>query len=1471
LGQTVISGIEHGWAGRIIETIELAKELELKPLLGTESYFVKDRLEKDATNAHLIILAKNENGRKSLNKILSQANIDGFYYKPRLDLDLVLSLPKDDLWVTTACVGGIWKYEDAEDIMLKLLEHFQQNLFLEVQNHWTDKQKVLNERILRLSNQYNIKIIAGMDSHLIFNSQNQDRDNYLQSRGIVYPDEENWFLDYPDYGEAFSRFEQQGILNKHQIEEALGNTNIFESVEPYNSKIFDSSTIKLPTLYPNKSQEEKNDVLCNLVWEKWDGEKATVPEKDWEKYKKEIRKELDVVIKTGMADYFLLDYEIIKKGKELGGQITLTGRGCFTEESLVLTLLGLKKISEIKIGDTIINEDGLPSDVVNTFKYNVDEELVQIEHLYGTKKYNPTICTKDHKILIYDGKKRFWKKAGEVLKGDYVCLPFIKFNDNSKRTIDLNEYNQFGFEYDENYIYETIRSYSKPYPFSPSEMAKKYGVGKSVFEKFATGKNNSFSRKKWIAQRFFSETPFETQQEYVDYVAKTKIKKINRYIENDTIFNNFVGLMYGDGFTINRGANDIGLAICKDSDKDKNNRSVFYEIAKRIGVGVYENVDKKRRLIQLSLSSRVFRQFVAEELFVSKDGKDKVFNSNLFFQNKENLLAIKNGLMMSDGHFSKKEFERDSFDNTSLSIIGAFKIINMATGGNPLAISTRPAHIDTRGWNSKESYKLKDCERSGILKKKYLRCLKDDKYWYLPITNTKTIVKKTSVYDLTIGGKPSFVINNMVVHNSAPSFYLSKLLGFTTIDRISATVKLFPERFISAERLLETKSLPDIDFNLGNPEVFARAQEEVLGCGHSYPMIAFGTVKTLGAWKIYARVADIDFDIANAVSEQIQAYEMDLKHAETDEEKEEINILDYIGYQYQNAFRESSKFLGLVNTLTPHPCAYLLYSDGDVREEFGLIKIKTGDVEHICVCCDGLFAENYKFLKNDLLKVNVVKLIYGVYNRIGIEPHPLPELLKICKNDKKVWDIYATATTMGINQVEQTGSSGRVAKYKPQNISEISAFVAAIRPGFKSNYKQFESREPFCYGIPSLDNLIQTKEFPYSYLIYQENSMQAMAYAGIPISQTYEIVKNIAKKRVEKVLKYKEQFVSGMKKKIKTQEKVSDKEAEDISNKTWQIIEDSSRYAFNSSHSYSVAGDSLYGAYLKSHYPLEFYEVFLQMLEEDGDKDRLADVRKEAEKEFHIKFPRFRFGQDNRNIVANKERNEITSSLKTLKGFGGAEGERLYDLSKQFSGKDFLELLIFAEENGGISSKWESLLKIDYFADFGNNQKLLSIFKEFKSGKNRYSKKLTDKSKEKRIPELRKIFDELPNNKLPIVEQVRADVETLGTIQSVFPEIKINKEYRIAYVLDLNLKYSPRVQLYNLKAGNQMSFKIRKMFFNNDPFDVGTVILCKHFEKKKPTKYVNGKYEENPDADFEYWIDNYSIIENFDEWMKRNG
>jgi len=109
---------------------------------------------------------------------------------------------------------------------------------------------------------------------------------------------------------------------------------------------------------------------------------------------------------------------------------------------------------------------------------------------------------------------------------------------------------------------------------------------------------------------------------------------------------------------------------------------------------------------------------------------------------------------------------------------------------------------------------------------------------------------------------------------SIVSFITAKLLGFTTVDRISATVQLFPERFMTKERILDAKTLPDIDFNLGNPEVFAQAQIDIMGEGHSYPMLAYGTLRIKAAWKLYARAKDIDFEIANSVSDEIGKFEL---------------------------------------------------------------------------------------------------------------------------------------------------------------------------------------------------------------------------------------------------------------------------------------------------------------------------------------------------------------------------------------------------------------------------------------------------------------------------------------------------------------------------------------------------------------------------------------------------------------------
>ena len=323
-----------------------------------------------------------------------------------------------------------------------------------------------------------------------------------------------------------------------------------------------------------------------------------------------------------------------------------------------------------------------------------------------------------------------------------------------------------------------------------------------------------------------------------------------------------------------------------------------------------------------------------------------------------------------------------------------------------------------------------------------------------------------------------------------------------------------------------------------------------MGEGHAYPMIAFGTVKKKSAFKMYARAKGMDFELANNISKQIELYEKDLAHA-ADDDKDQIDIYDYVDKEYHEYIDQSKRYWGIIDQKKKAPCAFLLY-DGDIKSEIGLIKCKSESTkkEYITTVIDGAIAEKYKFLKNDLLKVNTVLLTDLVYKRTGISPHTVTELSELVANDNKVWNIYGNGYTVGVNQCEQESTKKKIVKYKPHNISELAAFIAGIRPGFKSMYELFESRQPFSYGIKPFDDLIQTEEFPYSFILYQEQLMTTLNYAGFPMDQCYQIIKDIAKKHPEKVLPLKQDFLIGFKEKI-LPDCQNEEEAEEMSQRVW--------------------------------------------------------------------------------------------------------------------------------------------------------------------------------------------------------------------------------------------------------------------------------------------------------------------------------
>ena len=409
---------------------------------------------------------------------------------------------------------------------------------------------------------------------------------------------------------------------------------------------------------------------------------------------------------------------------------------------------------------------------------------------------------------------------------------------------------------------------------------------------------------------------------------------------------------------------------------------------------------------------------------------------------------------------------------------------------------------------------------------------------------------------------------------SAVGYFTNTLCGFSKVDRFKAPIKLYPERFISKTRIVETNSLPDIDMNVAAQEPFEEAQTEILGRDHAYPMIAFGTLKKKAAFKMYARAQDMDFDLANKISAQLSAYDEAVKNA-SDDERDDIDIYDYVSPEYKDYVEKSKAYWGIIDSKSKAPCAYLLYQ-GSIRRQIGLIKCKSESTkrEYITTVVDGAVAENYKFLKNDWLIVETVLLTDMVFKRIGMKPMTVNQLTDAVKDDEKVWWLYANGYTVGVNQCEKPNAMHRLKRYKPRNISELAAFIAGIRPGFKSMYAKFESRQPFSYGIPAFDNLIQTPEVPYSFVEYQEQVMSVLNFAGFPMDECYGIIKAIAKKHPEKVRPLKSRFIDGFKEKIKGQCPVGQTE-DQVANKVWQIIEDNCGYGFNSSHALCMAYDSL--------------------------------------------------------------------------------------------------------------------------------------------------------------------------------------------------------------------------------------------------------------------------------------------------------
>lgn len=488
------------------------------------------------------------------------------------------------------------------------------------------------------------------------------------------------------------------------------------------------------------------------------------------------------------------------------------------------------------------------------------------------------------------------------------------------------------------------------------------------------------------------------------------------------------------------------------------------------------------------------------------------------------------------------------------------------------------------------------------------------------------------------------------------------------------------------------------------------------------------------------------------------------------------------------------------------------------------------------------------------LQVSVVKLNDDIYKRIGIQQPSVPELLRMTENDKPTWDMYANGWTLGLNQAEKEKSTEKVMRYKPKNISELSAFVAGIRPGFASMAPKLFNRENFTYGIPALDQMIQTREMPNSFILYQEQVMMILQWAGFQPSESYAAIKAIAKKHPEKVLPMKERFLKGFTERLVREAGVKKEDAPKTSDTVWRIIEDNTSYSFNASHSVSVALDSLYTAWAKAHHPYETYVSLLSLYAEKKDKERIAKAKIEMRKAFGISIVPCKFRQDNRSYFVDKDAHTISDALTSVKGISSRVANALWLRSKHHY-DCAVDLFYDLEMDPAFTSQSiTTLIMMGYFSEFGGNAKLLNLYDEFRNGESKFSKAHIKATQEKRLDALRFTESIMEDEELPPAQQIAFETEYYGTPISIYP----TESGKFA-ILDVDEKYSPKIKMYNIAKGTTGIMKVKKSFFNEHPLKIGNVIDLLEWDRKPAYQYANGERAIKPGI-FDLWMRQYKII-----------
>jgi DNA polymerase-3 subunit alpha len=521
---------------------------------------------------------------------------------------------------------------------------------------------------------------------------------------------------------------------------------------------------------------------------------------------------------------------------------------------------------------------------------------------------------------------------------------------------------------------------------------------------------------------------------------------------------------------------------------------------------------------------------------------------------------------------------------------------------------------------------------------------------------------------------------------SATSSLVLYTLGITNINPLK--YGLIFERFLNPQRV--SMADVDIDFSDVRRDEVVQHIKKKYGERNVAQIITFSILKARSVVRDVGRVLEIPYSDCDEIAKAIE------KEQSIDEA---INSSIELREKIQNRadlkeLIELAKHLeGLIRQTSTH-AAGVVIAPGDITDFVPLFLSTTGEEKIITTQFAMETLEKLGLLKVDILGLKTLTVIQETLKNI---PHKL-DIYNLEKDDKKTFELIRRGDTTGVFQLESEGMKKMLRKIQPTDFSDLVASVALYRPGPLQNIDQDEfalrkkGKKDLEYPHPKLKPIL---EETYGIMLYQEQVMKiANILAGFSLGEADILRKAMGKKKMEVMQSMEEKFIEGCRK-----NGLSRNQAEDI----FERMSSFAMYGFNKAHSVSYAEIAYQTAYLKAHYPVEFYAASLT----SNIGAEIEDIRKfirDAEKHgIEIKPPDI-------NISSYEFIPEEKAIRYGLGGIKNVGKNAVLEIIKERKKQKFKDFFDFVERAGGrlVNKKvMESLIKAGAFDALEENRNSL--------------------------------------------------------------------------------------------------------------------------------------------------------------------